>query len=173
MDLEDAHMIRLETPGDERPIQAVVEAAFAGPAEGDLVDRLREAGKLTISLVAEREGEVVGHVAFSAVTLDPEHAGLSGLGLAPVAVVPEHQKSGIGRALIEAGVEECRERGAGFIVVLGDPAYYSRFGFETASAFGLGNEYGVNEEFMVLVLGEEVAFAAGTIVRYAAEFGEV
>ena len=125
--------IRPEQVGDAEAIRAVTTAAFAGAphssgTEADIVDALRSAGDLTLSLVAMDAGEVVGHVAFSPVTIGGRAAGWFGLG--PVAVRPDRQGAGVGRALIEAGLGQLRGLGAAGCVVLGEPGYYGRFGFE-------------------------------------------
>lgn len=124
-------LIRKEQNTDVAAIRQVTDAAFAEAAqsdgrEGAIVDGLRAAGALTLSLVAE-EGGVVGHVAFSPVSVG-EVAG-TWYGLGPVSVVPDRQGQGIGKAMITAGLDQLRRIGAGGCVVLGDPAYYQRFGF--------------------------------------------
>ncbi len=100
------------------------------------VDVLRRAGKVSLSLVAELGGEVVGHVLFSPVTLD-NAAAPSLLGLAPLAVTPAKQGKGIGAALVREGLGACRDLGVGAVVLLGHPGYYPRFGFEPAPPRGL------------------------------------
>lgn len=127
-------IIRGERPSDLPAIRSLVTAAFqnaphASGTEAAIVDGLREAGVLTLSLVAEADGAVVGHVAFSPVSIDAEHTGWFGLG--PVAVRGDMQRRGIGKALIEAGLEHIGAMGAQGCVVLGEPAYYGRFGFES------------------------------------------
>ncbi|MBS0505082.1 MAG: N-acetyltransferase [Proteobacteria bacterium] len=124
--------IRDERPADAAAIRAVVTAAFAtaphsSGTEAAIVDALREAGALTLSLVAEEDGEVVGHIAFSPVMADGSEGGWYGLG--PVSVRPDFQTKGIGQALVRVGLERLKESGAFGCVVLGDPAYYARFGF--------------------------------------------
>jgi predicted N-acetyltransferase YhbS len=124
--------LRPEQPGDESAISAVTEAAFTGHPHSDgsevgIVERLRGAGALTISLVAEDAGQIVGHAAFSPVTIADGTTGWFGLG--PVSVQPGRQREGIGSALIRAGLEQLRQAGAAGCVVLGDPAYYGRFGY--------------------------------------------
>ena len=123
--------IRDERAGDEAAIAGVIERAFAltehsNGTEAQIVERLRAAGALAISLVAERDGAVVGHIAFSPVTVG---AARGWFGLGPVAVERGHQGEGIGAALIEAGLARLRSSGANGCVVLGDPRYYARFGF--------------------------------------------
>lgn len=161
-------LIRLEQDQDIPAITAVHAAAFPGPLEGRLVSLLRDAGKLRLSLVAELENQIVGHVAFSPVTL----AGTSsGWGLAPVGVLPEHQRRGIGQALIQRALTACAESGCEFVVVLGDPAYYGRrFGFLPASQWNLRDEYGGGEAFQALELRNGSIPSSGGLVQYAPEF---
>src|SRR5690348_14414592 len=121
--------IRPEQSGDAAGIRRVLEAAFTGRAEADLVERLRNNSKSVIALAAEDEGSVVGHIVFSPLTLDPL-AGTVGLGLGPLAVLPDHEKHGVGRRLVQNGLAACHAWGAAFVTVLGDPDYYGRFGFE-------------------------------------------
>lgn len=163
--------IRAERPGDISDVRRIHDAAFAGrTAEGRLVDRLRSAGKAAVSLVAEIDGRVVGHIAFSPVEIEAGSGPVAGLGLAPVSVVPDLQGRGIGSALITAGLEECRQRGCSFVVVLGEPGFYSRFGFERARSFGLSNEYGADEEFRIRVFQPGALPVDGGLVKYADEF---
>ncbi|HEY7644997.1 MAG TPA: N-acetyltransferase [Hyphomicrobiales bacterium] len=127
-------IIRDETLADLPAIRSVVTAAFqdaphSGGNEAAIVDALREAGALAVSLVAEDEGAVVGHVAFSPVIINGQDIGWYGLG--PVAVLPGKRQRGTGEALIKAGLARIEERGARGCVVLGDPAYYRRFGFRS------------------------------------------
>lgn len=146
-------LIRDEQEGDHASIADVTARAFAGAEHSDqtepaIIDRLRAAKALTISLVAVEDAVVVGHVAFSPVTIDGTQSKWFGLG--PVAVEPHHQSSGIGSALIRRGLERLRSNGAAGCVVLGDPAYYSRFGFERDDA--LRYEGAPPEYFMQLSL---------------------
>lgn len=125
--------IRLERPQDASAIHALTDAAFAGKpfsdgTEASVIARLRAAGALALSLVATEDGAIVGHVAFSAVTIDGEVGDWYGLG--PVSVWPARQRGGVGQALIREGLSRLRAMGAGGCVLLGDPAYYRRFGFE-------------------------------------------
>jgi putative acetyltransferase len=160
---------------EEKHIDAVrdiVRAAFPTEAESKLVDALRANGKAAISLVAVSDEKVLGHILFSPVSTAPPGEA-RGLGLAPVAVHPEAQSQGIGSQLIREGLRVCEELGFDYCVVLGGPKYYQRFGFEKASAHGLQNEYGVDEEFMVIRFGNGSPPAAmtGALVKYAPEFG--
>ena len=140
--------IRMEAPGDEDAISAVTEVAFRNALHSDqsetaIVVALRRARALTISLVAtDDDGVIVGHVAFSPVTVNGEDQGWYGLG--PVSVTPACQGQGIGRALINDGIDQLRALGARGCVVLGDPAYYGRFDFRSNGALtypGVPNEY--------------------------------
>jgi len=161
-------IVRFEELEDGPAIRAVHEAAFPSPDEARLVDALRANGKAWVSLVAEADAHVVGHILFSPVTLTGHP--LVGVGLAPVAVVPGLQKRGVGKLLVWKGIEVCRQRKYPFVVVLGEPAYYQQFGFLRATLRQLQNEYGVDEEFMVLQLSENVLPASGGLVKYAPEF---
>ena len=163
----DDRRARFETAADEAAIHAVHTASFPTRLEADLVDALRHAGRLMISLVAVEHGEVVGHVAFSPVTV----AGTTdGVGLAPVAVLLNFRRRGIAARLIREGLAECTRRNHGFVVVLGDPRYYGRFGFTPARGWGLHDEYGGGDAFQALELRPGAIPAAGGLVRYAPEF---
>ena len=163
--------IREEAASDVDGVRAVVLAAFAPRTqEAALVDLLRERGKASVSLVA-LDGAVIGHVLFSPVTIQ-SGGQRRGVGMAPVSVLPAHQAHGIGSALIRRGLEACRERGFDFAVVLGNPRYYARFGFDTASKYGLANEYGLDEPFRVQALRAGGLDGARGLVRYAPEFAE-
>src|SRR5215468_4995121 len=119
-------IVRSEKPEDIPAIRVVNERAFGGAAEADLVDALRRNGKTAISLVAEDDGRVIGHILFSPVSIQSRETGeieLTGVGLAPVAVVPERQNQRIGSMLVEHGLRRCREAGHLFVVVLGHPDY--------------------------------------------------
>ena len=164
--------IRPEKPEDIEAIRRVHQQAFPGPLEARLVDLLRAKGKALISLVAVHAGVVKGHILFSPVTCAGAPDNNMGIGLAPVAVLPEIQKKGLGKRLIEAGLHEARHRGFAWVVVLGDPAYYRRFGFLPAHTFSLGNEYGANEEFMALELLPEALTEVSGLVQYAPEFAK-
>ena len=162
-------LIRPERDGDAAAVRRVHETAFPTTAEADLVERLRAGGKAVIALVAEDAGSIVGHILFSPVALEPL-AGTVGLGLAPVAVLPDHEKHGVGRRLIQNGLAECHAWGAGFVVVIGDPPYYGRFGFEPAEKHGLRSEYDAGDSFMVFELVSGALPPSGTLVKYAPEF---
>lgn len=160
--------IRTEATKDIEQVRETVRAAFPTDAESKLVDALRKNGKAVISLVAAEGGDqVLGHVLFSPVSTTPPTEA-KGIGLAPVAVRPDAQSRGIGSGLIREGLRLGKELGYDYCVVLGDSKYYGRFGFEKASQFGLQNEYGADDEFMVIRFTQR-AVAPG-LVRYAREF---
>ena len=164
---------RPEKLEDVAEIHAVNQAAFPTEAEANLVDALRDSGRLLISLVAEDGGQIIGHIGFSPVTMSLATGISSGIGLAPLAVVPARQRQGIGSQLIHKGLDACRKAGFAYAVVLGDPGYYNRFGFVRASDYGLGNEYGVIDEFMVLAIQPNGIPTNRGVVRYASEFALV
>ncbi|APW61297.1 GNAT family N-acetyltransferase [Paludisphaera borealis] len=163
-------IIRPERPEDFEAIDTVHTAGFPTIAEARLVRVLREAGRLTASLVAEVEGQVVGHVAFSPVSTATEAIGA---GLAPVAVLPSHQRPGIAAQLIEAGLSASRSAGVGWAVVLGEPAYYARFGFRPARGFGLSDAYGGGDAFQALELIPGSLPEGAGLARYAPEFASL
>jgi putative acetyltransferase len=169
-------MIRNETPADIEAIRIVIERAFDGTDEVILVDRLREAGKAAISLVATEDTQVVGHILFSPVTIESigeaaSDTPLAVIGLAPLAVLPEFQNRGIGSLLTRAGLEECRRAGYSGVVVLGHPHYYPRFGFVPSVRYHIRSEFDVSDEtFMVLELTEKALENRAGVVKYQPEF---
>ena len=165
--------IRQETPADITGIRHVEQQAFQRTTEADLVDLCRRRGKVSLSLVAVNSGGITGHILFTPVTLEPQRESLRGLGLRPIAVLPECQRSGIGSQLMRAGLELCREGGHDFIVLLGNPAYYSRFGFKPAKSYGLSSDYGDGDEFQVLELRTGVLAGVSGKVKYIPEFKEL
>jgi putative acetyltransferase len=187
-DPHPSHLIRDEVPGDAAAIAAVLAAAFepvAGspPAETELVAALRAAGALSLSLVAEApDGTLVGHIAFSPVTVGGPSEGSgegsgadSGagrlLGLAPLAVLPSWQGHGVGTELVEAGLAGARAAGAALVFVLGEPAYYRRFGFRSAAERGIAWEHAAPAEaFMALALAPGAGAAPRGVLRYHAAF---
>lgn len=167
-------IIRPEKPEDIAAIRIINEQAFGSPAEADLVDALRQNSKAAISLVAEDDGRVIGHILFSPVTIEPNGGQLTGVGLAPMAVAPELQNRGIGSLLVKQGLDRCREAEYPFVVVLGHPDYYPRFGFVPASRFNIKSEYEVADEvFMVMELAEGALSGCAGVAKYQPEFNEV
>lgn len=161
-------------PADHDAVRAVNERAFGRAAEADLVDVLRRDARPTVSLVAESSGQVVGHIFFSPVAIESS-PGLSGMGLAPMAVHPAWQQQGIGSALVRAGLRACAAQGAQAVVVLGHPDYYPRFGFTPAADFGLRSEYAdaPPEAFMALEMQPDALDAAHGTVRFHPAFQAV
>ena len=164
--------IRPEEPGDIAAIHAINKNAFGQPTEADLVDLLRVACPDAVSLVAVEDGQVVGHIFFSPVTITAETGATQGMGLAPMAVVPERQRHGIGSRLVEAGLQILREQFCPFVIVLGHPEYYPRFGFVPASQHGLTCQWeGVPDDvFMVLICDETSMAGVSGVARYRTEF---
>jgi len=161
--------IRPERAEDIAAVRRVHVSAFPTAAEADLVERLRAGGKAAVSLVAEAEGRIIGHIVFSRVTFVPT-LDIIAYGLGPMAVMPGYEKHGIGRRLVQNGLGECHAQDACMVVVLGDSAYYERFGFERASRHGLRNEFGVEESFMAFMLEAGAHPPPATLVKYADEF---
>ncbi|MEG3986869.1 N-acetyltransferase [Microcoleus sp. S28C3] len=163
--------IRTEKPEDLEAVRNVNIAAFGRENEANLVDRLRGIAA-TFSFVAVQSDRIVGHILFSPVVVEGKcSSNLSILGLAPVAVLPEYQRQGIGTLLIQQGLEECRRSGFQAVVVLGDPDLYSRFGFVPASSKSLKCEYDVPDEaFMVLELESGALQDCSGTVKYRSEF---
>ena len=165
---------RKEIPGDEAGIHLVNEEAFGRSGEADLVDALRHRGACRVSLVAVEDGRIIGHILFTPVILDGAKPTPDVVGLAPLAVLPSHQRRGIGANLIRLGLEECRKDGCEIVIVFGHPTYYPCFGFQPAHLFGIRYEFEVPEEaFMAMALRERALVGRGGIVRYLPEFHDV
>ncbi len=166
-------LIRAEKEGDQDSVRAVNTSAFDTSSEADLVDALRQLAQPVVSLVAEENGEVVAHIMFSPVSLSG-HPTVKVMGLAPMAVLPVHQRKGIGSALVRAGLDQCKKLGFDAVVVLGHPEYYPRFGFSPARQFGIDSEYDVPEEvFMALELQLEALSGKTGKVKYDPAFDNV
>jgi putative acetyltransferase len=158
--------IRSEQAVDGQSIRQVHTAAFPTDAEARLVDALRAASDLHVSLVACIDDAVVGHIAFSPVTAPAA----GGLGLAPLAVLPRYQRRGVGGQLIRAGLAACERTGCAFVVVMGEPAYYGRFGFRPASRWALVDEYGGGDAFQAIELRPGALAGCAGLVQYAPAF---
>ena len=160
-------MIRSERQEDREQIMHINRQAFQTEAEANLFDGLRESGASLISLVAEEEGEAVGHILFSPVALEGGSKNIPIAGLAPMAVLPEWQKRGVGTKLVEEGLRRCEEAEYAAVVVLGYPAYYSRFGFVPSSDYGIKSEYDVPEDvFMIKELKQGALSHCSGTVKY-------
>jgi len=158
--------LRPELPGDFHGIHAVHVAAFPTASEARLVDALRAAGRLSASIVALDLNAIVGHVAFSPLSV----SGLSnGASLGPLAVLPEYRRQGIAEDLVRRGLGVCERLAVGFVVVLGNPKYYQRFGFQPARNWQLRDEYNGGEAFqaMELIRG---SIQIGAVLQHAPEF---
>jgi putative acetyltransferase len=163
--------IRAETPEDISAVRQVNQLAFGQPDEAELVDRLRQPCAESLSLVAEEDG-IVGHILFTPVVVESRGRRIVGMGLAPMAVRPDRQRAGVGSRLVKRGLEILRERGCPFVVVVGHPEYYPRFGFEPASRHRLTSQWDSirDEAFMALILDVEAMAGVSGVARYRAEF---
>ncbi|EOW2078852.1 N-acetyltransferase [Vibrio mimicus] len=163
-------LIRTEAPADILAVDELLKTVFATEAEANLVMALRENGRRTLSLVAcDDKGEIIGHVMFSPVTVDGED--LNWQGLAPLAVKEEYRRQGIGAELVKEGLSSLGELGYPACVVLGDPAYYSRFGFEDAAQYQLHCAWEVPQgAFRVVALWERELDGRRGLVEYSPEF---
>jgi len=164
--------VREEGPSDQTAIRQINEAAFEQEAEATVVDRLRASCDNYVSFVAIDQGTVIGHILFTPVTIEGSNS--HGMGLAPMAVLPSRQKQGVGSLLVWHGLDYLRRSGCPFVIVLGHPGYYPRFGFEKASLYKLTSQWeGVPDEaFMVVVFDREALPEAGGVARYRDEFDE-
>lgn len=166
--------IRAETAADHAAVRRVNEAAFGSPTEADLVAALREVARPYISLVAVLDGQVVGHIFFSPVTIEAEESASTAMALGPMAALPAYQRQGVGSQLVRAGLKACRRAGHEVVFVLGHPSYYPRFGFAPASAQGLRCLYPVPDEvFMVAELRAGALAGRRGLVRYHPAFDQV
>jgi putative acetyltransferase len=163
--------LREEHPADAPAIHRLNTAAFGTDAEARLVDALRDSGGLTLSLVAQVGGELVGHIAFSPVVVEGSSGTAHGMGLAPMAVAPGLQRQGIGGRLIAEGLRRIAAARHPFCVVLGHAEYYPRHGFIRASVHGIRWEKPVPDEvFFVRELTPGGLAGVEGIVRYRSEF---
>jgi putative acetyltransferase len=162
--------IRPEAAADGASIRLVNRAAFGTNAEADLVDALRSGGHVEVSLVAEVDGRMVGHILFSRVSIVTDSGTVDALSLAPMAVMPGHQRQGIGTRLVEAGLDACREQGHRIVLVLGHPEFYRRFGFSSALARNLESPFGSGEAWMALELVRGTLAGIRGRVEYPAPF---
>lgn len=167
-------VVRKESPQDYEAVRRVNELAFEQPDEADLVDTLRGVAQPQLSLVAVADGQVVGHIFFSPVVIESGDSELTAVALAPMGVLPEYQRRGIGSELVKQGLIECRQLGITVVVVIGHPNYYPRFGFSPAGARGLQCEYKVPDEaFMVIELKPGSLRGEGGLVKFPPEFANV
>lgn len=170
---------RPETNEDREAIRRVNQQAFGGDIEANLVDALRDGGFVEVSLVAVVNEEIVGHILFSRVTIVTD-AGfakdtetLEALSLAPMAVLPSHQRQGVGTKLVEAGLKICREQNHKIVVVLGHPEFYSQFGFSAELAQRLDSPFGGGEAWMALELVPGALETVKGRVEYSSPFNQL
>ena len=163
--------IRLEKEADFAQVYQVNALAFEREDEAKLVEKLRNI-ETSISLVAESDGQIIGHIFFSPMTFENHETTF--LGLAPMAVLPEFQNQGVGSKLVREGLRLAAEQNFTAVFVLGHPEYYPRFGFETAKTKGFYSEYDVPDEvFMVIELENGALEGKKGLVNYRPEFAEV
>ena len=161
--------IRPAVAADRAAIHAVEEQAFGQPLEAKLVDQLVADGDAVLELVAERDGELLGHLLFSRLIVRRDIGDFAAVALAPLAVAPAAQRAGIGGALVRAAHERLAAAGESLSVVLGDPAYYGRFGYERQRAEEFDSDY-QGEALQALAWGG--APISGRLV-YAAAFSDL
>jgi putative acetyltransferase len=169
---DDKVIVRNENTEDveERSaIHSINEAAFGSQNEADLVDTLRTEGVVLVSLVAEIQERIVGHILFSRMSIETTAGSVPAAALAPMAVLPEHQRRGIGGQLIRHGLNLLRERGEHIVIVVGHPDYYPRFGFSSEKALSLESPF-PQDAFMAMELSPGSLEAVRGRVRYPAAF---
>jgi len=163
-------VIREEQPGDWQQVRKVNEAAFERSDEADLSDRLRQEGVVLLSLVAELDSQIVGHIMFSRMTVETAQGPVGAVSLAPMAVLPDRQGRQVGSQLVRRGLAELRDRGEQIVIVLGHKHYYPRFGFSPEKARLLVSPF-PPEAFMALELSEGALAGLEGTVKYAGAFG--
>jgi len=162
--------IRPQTDADDSAVRQLNEAVFPTPAEADLVARLRAEANPVVSLVAEDDGAIIGHILFSPATLATD-AGCVTCALGPMAVLPGRQRQGIGSSLVRLGLDECAKLGCRAVFVLGHADYYPRFGFVPAARFGIAAQFEVPDEvFMALELEPGALAGKAGAMRYHEAF---
>ncbi|MEO8256022.1 MAG: N-acetyltransferase [Acidobacteriota bacterium] len=171
MSVPDSLVIRPENAADHSMIHQVNDAAFGGAGEADLIESLRRDGVVLLSLVAEVGGRIVGHILFSRMSVEPPSGtAVPAVALAPLAVLPDHQRQGIGGQLIGRGLAELRRLGERLVIVVGHPDYYPRFGFSTAPASSIDSPF-PPDVFMALELVPGALDGIQGRVRYPDAFG--
>jgi putative acetyltransferase len=158
--------IRRESPGDEARIRAIYETAFETTAEADVVEALRAESKPYVGLVAEEEGTIVGHLVLTEVVVETHAGRMTGLGLAPLGVDRQAQGKGVGSALVLAALQEARSHHSDFLVILGDPKFYTRFGFVQAAPALRWRSRDFDPYFMVYPLREGILDDLRGVVTY-------
>ena len=168
--MSTAFTIRMEEPQERVAVRAVNVAAFGGDAEADLVQRLQDDGDTLFGLVAVWDGQIAGHLVFSQLPIEMAQETVSAAALAPLAVLPELQRQGIGSALVRHGLTQCQNLGLAAVVVLGDPAYYGRFGFRVDLAERLRTPWSGPHLMAYEIVPGALGDGLGTAI-YPAAFG--
>lgn len=157
---------------DRSQIDGMIAAAFNGNDEVALVRKLVSDKDIVLELVAEMEGAIIGHILFSRLWIEQDHDRLAAVALAPLAVLPAHQRTGIGNALIEEAHQLLVQQGERLSIVLGEPAYYGRFGYDVADAAQLESPYPAQYlQLKYLTESKSCATIQGKLI-YASAFGE-
>ena len=166
--------IREENENDLIIIKKINDKAFGQPQEGIVIDKIRESDSPVLSLVAEIDNTIVGHIFYSASEIECNNEIIAGMGLAPMAVLPEYQKQGIGKRLINESINILKKKAVPFIIVLGHENYYPKFGFEVASKYGIKCQWdGVPDEaFMIMILDKGKMSNIHGIAKYRDEWNE-
>lgn len=166
--------IREENKNDLVKIKEINNKAFDQPQEGNVIDKIRESDSEILSLVAEIDGNLVGHIFYSEAEIECNNKKLKGMGLAPMAVLPKYQKQGIGKKLINESLKMLKKKPVPYIIVLGHEDYYPKFGFEKASKYGIKCQWdGVPDEaFMIMILEIEKMTNIHGIAKYRDEWDE-
>jgi putative acetyltransferase len=164
--------VRSEQPADIPAIREINQQGFAGTQEADIVDALRQSCAELVSLVALVDGRLVGHILFSPVVIESPRGKVRGMGLGPLAVLPDYQRQGIGSHLIRSGLIKVKRSSSPFVIVLGHSRYYPRFGFERASLFGVQSQWSQvpDEAFMLLVIDKQAMKGVSGTAFYRREF---
>lgn len=167
--------IRKENLRDYSSIKELNDLAFGQTQESELIDKLRKNGEELLSLVAVDDEKRVGHILFTLVIIDTNNGSVQGMGLAPMAVLPKYQNNGIGSLLVKKGIDRLKDKNCPFIIVLGHPEYYPRFGFEKASLHNIKCQWNdvPEEAFMILILDKKKMSGVSGIGRYRDEFNDV
>lgn len=167
---DETVLIRCEKPDDQSAVRTVNESAFGRFDEANLIDNLRKESAVLLSLVAEIEKQVIGHILFSRMWIDNSDGSLAAVALAPMAVLPAYQRKGVGGMLIRSGLTFLRGGGEHIVIVLGHPDYYARFGFSAERAGALASPF-PPEAFMAVELTVDALRGICGNVRYPAAFG--
>jgi putative acetyltransferase len=165
-------LIRAESQSDQASIREVNRLAFGQDDEGRLVDALRDGGYARVSLVAEVDGQIVGHILFSDLPIVTPEGTVPALTLAPMAVIPQRQRQGIGSALVREGLRACQDAGHKIVIVLGHPEFYPQFGFSSKLAERLKAPFS-GEAFMAQELVPGALKGVEGEVRYPPPFGDL